>query len=335
MLVQKQRVNTDNDKYIPLTDHVNIIKDQISSSAAATFIIHEDSIVHENYFGSYKNNSKIHSVTPSTRFNVASVRKSYLGFAISLALYQKKLSSIDDYISDYLDDLNLDAVKGVKIRHLLTHTHGLKNDYEKLFLPGMSWNYNNVGINMLIRLIRKVFEAPLSEVMQQYVFKPCNFVETGWCKNRDKNLIWLNEEYADDQGGEANLFVSARELAFWGYLHLNRGLYNGQQIVPQEIIEQATTIQSPALLDDTLPRNGFAWWIHDKPRAISQIGNTIPTGSYQILGITGCACLVIPKYQLVAVRMYNQVGPNPPGYNYLKDIQAFGDKVLSCTLNYH
>jgi CubicO group peptidase (beta-lactamase class C family) len=168
--------------------------------------------------------------------------------------------------------------------------------------------------------------------MQQYVFKPCNFVETSWCKNRDENLVWLNEEYADDQGGEANLFISARELAFWGYLHLNRGLVNGQQIVPKEVIEQATTIQSPTSLDDSLPRNGFAWWIHDKPRAISEIGSTVPTVYYQTLGIAGCACLVIPEHRLVAVRMYNQVSPNPPGYNYLEDIRAFGDKVLSCTI---
>lgn len=66
---------------------------------------------------------------------------------------------------------------------------------------------------MLIRLIKNLFEAPLSEVMQQYVFKPCNFIETGWCKNRDDNLVWLNEEYADDQGGSQS-FVSTRELAF-------------------------------------------------------------------------------------------------------------------------
>lgn len=333
MFIEKEALHSKNDKYLALTNHVIKAKNQISSSAAATFIIHNDTIVHENYFGSYENNSKIHSVIPSTRFNVASVRKSYIGFAISLALYQNKLSSIDDYISDYLNDLNLDAVKGVKIRHLLTHTHGLKNDHEKLFPPGTNWNYNNVGINMLIRLIRKLFEAPLSEVMQKYVFKPCNFVETGWCKNRDECLIWLNEEYANDQGEEANLFVSTRELAFWGYLHLNGGLVNGQQIVPKEVIEQATTNQSPANLDDILPRNGFAWWIQDKPRAISEIGHTIPSGSYQIIGITGCACLVIPEHRLVAVRMYNQVAPNPLGYNYLEDIRAFGDKVLSCTLS--
>jgi CubicO group peptidase (beta-lactamase class C family) len=111
MFLQKELVHTD--KYLALTEHVIKVQNQISCSAAATFIIHNDAIVSENYFGSYKYNSKIHSVMPSTRFNVASVRKSYIGFAISLALYQNKLSGVDDYISDYLDDLNLDTVKGV------------------------------------------------------------------------------------------------------------------------------------------------------------------------------------------------------------------------------
>ncbi|WP_042161212.1 serine hydrolase domain-containing protein [Paenibacillus gorillae] len=331
MLVRSEKTNSN--KYSELNEYVVKIKDQISCSAAATFIIHHDTIVSENYFGSYVSNSKIQPVKPSTRFNVASVRKSYIGFTISLALYQNKLSRMDDYISDYLDDLNLDAVKGVKIRHLLTHTHGLKNDHEKLFQPGTGWKYNNVGTNMLIRLIRKIFDAPLSEVMKQYVFKPCNFKETSWCKNKEENLVWLNEEYAGEQGAETNLFVSAHELALWGYFHLNRGFINGRQLVPKEVLEQAATNQSPASLDDALPRNGFYWWVQDKPRAISEMGNTLPSGSYQILGKTGCACLVIPEHRLVAVRMYNQLGSNLSGYDYLEDIKAFGDKVLACTLS--
>ncbi|GGG69683.1 serine hydrolase domain-containing protein [Paenibacillus radicis (ex Gao et al. 2016)] len=265
MWIQLEKTNSD--KYRELNEYVVKIKNQISCSAAATFIIHHDTIVSENYFGSYESNSMLQPVIPSTRFNVASVRKSYIGFAISLALYQNKLSSIDDYISDYLDDLNLDAVKGVRIRHLLTHTHGLKNDHEKLFQPGTGWTYNNVGTNMLIRLIRKIYNAPLSEVMKQYVFKPCNFIDTGWCKNKEENLLWLNEEYAGEQGGETNLFVSARELALWGYFHLNRGFINGRQLVPKEVLEQAVINQSPINLDDTLPRNGFYWWIQDKPRS--------------------------------------------------------------------
>lgn len=95
MFLQKEVVHTRNDKYLALTNHVIRAKNQISSSAAATLIIHNDTIVNESYFGSYEYNSKIQSVKPSTRFNVASVRKSYIGFAISLALYQNPMQQIE------------------------------------------------------------------------------------------------------------------------------------------------------------------------------------------------------------------------------------------------
>lgn len=45
--------------------------------------------------------------------------------------------------------------------------------------------------------------------------------------------------------------------------------------------------------------------MQDKPRAISEIGSTLLTGTYRILGITGCACSVIPDHKIVAVWMYN------------------------------
>jgi hypothetical protein len=66
------------------------------------------------------------------------------------------------------------------------------------------------------------------------------------------------------------------------------------------------------------------------PAYFSEIGNTLPIGTFQILGITGCVCLGIPQYNLVAVRMYNQKGPNPKEYDYLKDIKTWGDLVLEC-----
>ncbi len=50
----------------------------------------------------------------------------------------------------------------------------------------------------------------------------------------------------------------------------------------------------------------------------------MPSNSYQILGITGCACLVIPEYDAVVVRMYNQL-TNTGDYDYLKDIRQFGN----------
>jgi hypothetical protein len=63
-----------------------------------------------------------------------------------------------------------------------------------------------------------------------------------------------------------------------------------------------------------------------------ELEEDVPKSAYQILGASGCTCLVIPEYDAVAVRMYNKVG-NPPGYDYLRDIKNFGNLVSSLLLN--
>ncbi|MFD0696662.1 serine hydrolase domain-containing protein [Paenibacillus sp. GCM10027628] len=315
-----------------LNEYVLETKNLIPASAASTFVIQNDYIVNEWYSGYHDLSDRSRMVDAESQFNVASVRKTYLGFAVSLALYEGRIKSLDDRVTDYLDDVNESVMSNTMIRHLLTHTHGLESPHQRGFPPGTDWKYNNAGVNLLIRIVQKVFGQPLSQVMEKRVFIPCGLKETGWRKHENEKLVWLNEDYAGDQGGEANLFVSTRELAFWGYLHLTKGKIKGKQIFPSAIFEQAISIATPKRLDECLPRHGFFWWIQDQPRPMSELGKDLPRNSFQSLGFYGNACLVIPEYRSVIVRMFNQVESNPEGYDYLKDIQTFGNIAYKCIL---
>lgn len=90
-----------------------------------------------------------------------------------------------------------------------------------------------------------------------------------------------------------------------------------------------TKIQSPNSLPENLPRQGFLWWMKgEKNASANEIGERVPQGSYQVLGLTGCACLVIPKFNVVAVRMFNQIAENQhSNFNYLEEIREFGNLV--------
>ncbi|WP_173193956.1 serine hydrolase [Paenibacillus alginolyticus] len=89
------------------------------------------------------------------------------------------------------------------------------------FPPGTDWKYNNTGVNLLITLVQKVFGQTLALILQERLFLPYGFTETGWHKEKSEKLVWLIENYKDNQGNDANLYVSTRELAYWGYmLHL-------------------------------------------------------------------------------------------------------------------
>lgn len=313
-----------------LTRHITEIQNTISATAAATYIIHNDRIIHESYSGTHDSSTDSRPVDPQSRFNVGSIRKTFLGFAVGLALYEGKINSIDSFVTEYLPHLNRDLLKSTTIRHLLTHTHGLSSLQSRSFAPGTDWKYNNVGVNILIETIEKVYALPLSQLLEERVFSPMEFKETGWENKQQANLVWLGENHKGCRGDEANLFISARELALWGCLHLNKGNVSGRQMFPVSLFEQLTSVLTPHMLEHKLPRNGFFWFVQDDPRALSELGEDLPIGSFQTLGITGCACLVIPEYQTVAVRMYNQQGANPPGYDYLKDIRTFGNLVHVC-----
>lgn len=55
------------------------------------------------------------------------------------------------------------------------------------------------------------------------------------------------------------------------------------------------TSKYTAHLDEYLPRHGFFWWVQDRPRPTSELGNNLPRDTYQSLGFYGNACIVIPE----------------------------------------
>lgn len=69
--------------------------------------------------------------------------------------------------------------------------------------------------------------------------------------------------------------------------------------------------------------------MNDLPVKKSEIGESVPEGSFQVLGYTGVTLLVIPQFNLVAVRAFNSFG-SPAGYDYLEDVRTFGDTIVGC-----
>lgn len=325
----------------PVIEHVQNTLEVVEASGGAMMIIHNDQIVSEAYWGTYTQGADSKPIQKDSQFHLASVRKSYIALAAAYAVYHKYIHSIDDKVTDYLPSLSADVFDSVTIRHLLTHTHGLKNMFGNIvreFPAGEGWSYRGVGVRLLTDLIQQATGKTIAEIVTELVIEPLNLKETGWYGEQKPNLVKVLRDHNDPfyywsdstDGDKMNMYVSARELAYWGYLHLNEGVINGKQIVPKEMIQMATSLQSPPTLHESFPRHGFLWYVKDAHSIQqSEIGDTVPQGSYQLLGYTGVALLVIPEHNLVAVRMTNRFG-SPFGYNYLPDIRSFGDTIMSC-----
>ncbi|WP_391117132.1 serine hydrolase domain-containing protein [Psychrobacillus sp. L3] len=326
------------DTYQKLVSYVDDIKERNNSSASSLVIIKDGSIILEHYSGFHSNSNAI-PISETSEFNVASARKSYLGLAIAYALYEGKIKSLDDYALDYFDSFDKELLAGTTLRHLVTHSHGLNERMDGIifreFAPGEGWAYRGINILMMTELINKLYGKSFPELLNERVFLPLGFKETAWHSRPNEKLVQVIDNSNDiatyklgssNDGFDSNLHTSAREFALWGNLHLNNGVVNGKQVVPKEVIQLATRVQNPIYKDKDLPQNGLFWYVKDTPSLRSEIGERVPKGSYQILGVTGPTLLVIPKYNLVVSKMYNK-RYNYGGNNYLHYLREFSNLV--------
>ncbi|MFZ3197192.1 MAG: serine hydrolase domain-containing protein [Bacillus mycoides] len=326
-------------KYEKLISWVENIKETNQSSTAALCIMKDNKIVLEHYSGTHSNTPTSKKVTISSQFNVASARKSYLGLMVAYAVYEGKINSLDDEAVNYFKEYDPSLLGKTTIRHLVTHSHGLNETDDgtafREFEPGQAWAYRDINVRMVTQLIYQLYNKSFPELLKERVFIPADFKETGWRIKQDDNLVKvvvnpdedaISSVGAVDDGSEKNLFVSAREFAYWGNLHLNKGFLNGKQIVPKEVIALATSLQSPEYTNKELPQNGLFWFVQNEPALFSELGERVPKGSYQILGITGPTILVIPEYNVVVAKMYNK-RYNYGGDNYLYYLREFSNLV--------
>lgn len=179
--------------YQKLISWVENIKEQNHSSAAALFMMKNNKVVLEHYSGNHSNAENSAPITASSQFNVASARKSYLGLAVAYALYEGKIKHLDDYAVDYFNDYDEHLLGKTTLRHLVTHSHGLNEKEDgtiyREFEPGQGWAYRDINVRMMTHLIYQLYDKPFPALLNERIFIPGGFKETGWRKTDYENLV--------------------------------------------------------------------------------------------------------------------------------------------------
>lgn len=137
-----------------------------------------------------------------SKFMLASISKQFIAMAIVLLKKQGKLA-YTDLMSKYIPELSF--YKNVTVRHLLTHTSGLRSYLEQmelhwdktkfatnkdviktfvkhkpalLFQPNERWLYCNTGYVFLATIVERIAQQKLSKFLQQHIFKPLQMNNT-------------------------------------------------------------------------------------------------------------------------------------------------------------
>ncbi|MGM0842841.1 MAG: serine hydrolase domain-containing protein [Bacillota bacterium] len=332
-------VVSDMKSFQDLTKYTEKIKEKMHASGAALVIMKDNEVAHEWYSGTHHFEPGARNIDHYSQFNVYSTRVTYVGLAAALAVYEGYLN-LDDKLSDYFKQLDKRILGETTVRHLVTRCTGLKikNDtVERVFDSGTY--IEGKRPDLLAEIVKKSTGMTVNEILSERVFNPLGWKSTEWAVEGKSTLVCdihspgshPSIRIGSSKGDERNLFVNSRELALWGCLHLNKGLMDGKRILPKGVFDLATTIQSPKVVEQSLPKFGFFWWLKDNQGSweYNELGVELPEGSYQILGASGCSCLVIPRYNAVAVRMYNSLYTyENKNFDYIQDIQTFGNLVV-------
>ena len=225
--------------------------DNSETPGVAVAIVKNGRIIFKKGYGIANLNSKS-PVTSKTVFNIGSVSKQFTVFMTLLLEKDGKLS-IDDDIRQYLPEMHK-FDKAITLRHLITHTSGLKDVYllstmagwrqddvakheQKLrlvfrqkelgFTPGERFSYSNTGTMLLSEIIARVSGITFAEFARERVFKPLGMNSTFIMTDFEKIVENMSYSYYKPDGeyrlainpssiqGYSNIYSTVEDMSLW------------------------------------------------------------------------------------------------------------------------
>ncbi len=242
---------------------------------------------------------------PEGRWTSFSVAKSFTSTLVGAAIKDGYIDSIDDKVSDYIPDLQGSAYDNVTIEQLLTMTSGVawNEDYADpasdvaLFNthkaepgvdvtvsymrqlgaeaePGTVWSYKTGETNLIGVLASLATNRNLSEYLAEKIWQPFGM---------EQDATWLLSSTGLEISG-CCIQAATRDFARFGLFILGGGIANGEPVLPDGWLAEATSKQA----DIGVPGHGYGyqWW-------------TLDDGSFHARGIFGQGIFIDPERQLV------------------------------------
>jgi CubicO group peptidase (beta-lactamase class C family) len=246
-------------------------------------VIKDGCIIHERY--------KRNAAATNTIF---SLTKGFGATLIGIA-QSKGMLHVDDLVADWLPVHHPDIADGAQIKHLLNMTASRTP-------VGNWWEYNsNFILNSLTGILWLASGLTPHDFYVKYLKQPVGF-EFDWPSN-ERGWIQIGS-----QGPLPVIQATHHDIARLGHLWLNRGNWNGQQVMDQAFVDAALTPTYP----QANGAYGYLWWLNSDAGTWRTTGGTggqgnwfpyLPTNIFLALGARGKIMIVMPDHNLVVVTM--------------------------------
>jgi CubicO group peptidase (beta-lactamase class C family) len=228
-----------------------------------------------------------------------SLSKSFNSTAVGLAIAEGKLSLEDPVLKFFSGDAPQEPsenLKAMKVRDLLTMSCGQETEARsrngpavKDFLaqpvpykPGTHFLYNTLGSYTLSAIVTKATGQTSLEFLKPRLFEPLGIANPEWPSSPEGNSL-----------GGYGLKLCTEDIAKFGQFYLQKGKWNGKQLIPQSWVEQATSKQVPNDQEghskigiDWVQGYGFQFW-------------RCTHNAFRGDGANGQLCVVIPEKDAV------------------------------------
>jgi CubicO group peptidase (beta-lactamase class C family) len=287
------------------------------TGTVAFLVLRNDTLRYEWYAEDYNQQSTF------TSFSLA---KSYLSVLTGIAIAEGHIDSVRQPVGDFIPLFRDSALADITILHLLQMTSGLHSpegfvpwsNAVKLYYgkdvmrivdkmrpdapPGTEWKYLNINSQLLGLVLEKATGKPLAQYLEEKIWVPMGM---------ESDASWS----LDHENGNTKAFcclnAHARDYARFGLLLLNKGEWNGQQIVPaswlEESIRNDTSEASPQ-------RYQYLWYTTAEGR------------DFYGEGLLGQFTYICPETHTVIVRLGHTIHRNTPWYDMFRVIAGIDFK---------
>jgi CubicO group peptidase (beta-lactamase class C family) len=263
---------------------------------------------------------------------VWSCTKSFTSTVLGV-LVQNGRAKLSDPAANYVSSIK-SRYGGVTLRHLATMTSGYdanggsygnsNMDGSKtpltaatpLFAPGTYSAYWDDAMNLFGVALGQAGGATISSIFKTHISDKIGIKSITW----PNGASYGGKTHNTGAGSGRGIQISAEDMARFCYLMLRMGNWNGTQVLSRDWVEQATrVVQVPSSLkkhpksgNNVSGHYGYNWWLNGA--ANSRRWPSLPPQMFAAFGAMGNFCIVVPEYDLVAVRLGTKTAGDGPNF---------------------
>jgi CubicO group peptidase (beta-lactamase class C family) len=288
------------------TELLNQIMEYIKQDEVySTIIVKNGYIVLEHYGSAYYNSS----LDESSFFEIYSCTKSITSSLIGILIDQGKIKSVKQPLTDFFPEIKKmqdPRKEHILLSNALTMRLGLEwdhtnynynnrmrvsNDWSYFVLeqpvvepPGEVFHYGAGASHLLSCIISRTTGMIAEEFAMEYLFEKIGI----------KQVLWAQDKQGNSNGGWG-IAMQSRDMARFGFLFLNNGIWNGNQLISKEWIAASTADHTGGFANSYgfSGHYGYQWWISS--------AGTENTKIISARGSLGQYILIVPTLDLVVV----------------------------------